>query len=218
MHWLYHLSYYSSLYLFIIIHLFICIYFLKFSFIHLLEITHLFIHSFIYSLISLFTHSFTDSFTYLFISLTHSFIHLHSFCPSFTPCPFTPFSMRWLIQSLTLTCSSLFPSTASYQEAEPASWLGPLVLNPRTFPFILTSNLLNCAGMCPGVQRICFPLRNRCFCNYCFDFHPPMPENPFHKLLQHAMRQPVRLSRACSARGPKSGTLADSWQSELQGI
>lgn len=115
------------------------------------------------------------------------------------------------------TSSSLVPSTASYQEAEPVSRLGPLVLTSRTFSSILTSSLLNCAGKSPVVQSICFPLSNRCSCNYCFDFHPLMPENSFHKLLQHAMRQARSLCRVWRAWGFSCQDTADSWQSELQG-
>lgn len=145
--------------------------------------SHTHIHSFIHPLINfkhLIIHSFIHVFTYLFLLLIliNSLIHspFHSLFPSYTHCLL--YALPPLSPSLTTyMCSSLFPSTASFQEAEPPSRLGPLVLTPRTFSSILTSSLLNCAGMCPGVQRIRFPLRNRCSCNHCFDFHPLMPEN-----------------------------------------
>lgn len=44
-----------------------------------------------------------------------------------------------------------------------------------------------------------------------------MPENSFHKLLQHAMRQARSLCRAWRAWGFSCQDTADSWQSELQG-
>lgn len=180
---------YTSLYLFIIIYSFIHIHFSKIT----LSLTHSLMNVFIY----LVTYSFI---AYLFHLLIINLL-LHS--------PFIHLSIHSLLSCTgsvspslpTYTCSSLFPSTASYQEEEPASGLGPLVLTPRTFSSILTSSLLNCAGVCPGVQRIRFPLRNRCSCNYCFDFHPLMPENSFHKLLLHEVRQPLSPSRVRSAWG-----------------
>ena len=143
--------------------------------------THSFIHSFIYSLTSSFIYSFTHSFIYSLIyfficsSLAHSFTL--SFILSFMHSLPFPCSHSLRPSLTTYTYSSLFPSTASFQEAEPPSRLGPSVPTPRTFSSLLTSSLLNCAGMCPGVQRISFPLRNRCSCNYRFVFHPLMPEN-----------------------------------------
>lgn len=96
-----------------------------------------------------------------------------------------PFPIHPLIHSLPAPFSSLSAlqhSTASYQEAEPplARSISPPFQN---ILFHLNISLLSCAGMSPGVCGTCFPLRNRCSCNYCFDFHPLMPEHSFHKLL-----------------------------------
>lgn len=64
------------------------------------------------------------------------------------------------------------------------------------------------------MQRICSPLRSRCSCNYCFDFHTLMPENSF---FQHVVRQTLSLNRAHSAWDFRFQDGADSWQPELEG-
>lgn len=96
--------------------------------------------------------------------------------------------------------SALQHSTTSYQEAEPplARSISPPFQN---ILFHLNISLLSCAGMSPGVLGTCFPLRNRCSCNYCFDFHPLMPEHSFHKLLQHIKKQAGSMGRELSAWG-----------------
>lgn len=44
-----------------------------------------------------------------------------------------------------------------------------------------------------------------------------MPEKSFHKLLQHAGGQTLRMGRACGAWGFRFQDMGDSWRSELQG-
>ena len=167
--------------------------------------THTHTHSFVPVFIHLFIRTHRRSCIHLLIyffigSLTHSSIHrfIHSFPHALLALPTT----HSLSRSLTTSArSSPRPSTASFQEAEPPSRLGPLVLTPRTFSSIATSSLLNRAGVCPGVQRRCFPLRNRCSYNDCFDFPPVMPENSTHSSSMQEGIPPLGMARACSAWG-----------------
>lgn len=110
-------------------------------------------------------------------------------CPRIHPLP-APFS----------SLSALQHSTASYREAGPplARSISPPFQN---ILFHLNTSLLSCAGLSPGVRGTSFPLRNRCSCNYCFDFHPLMPEHSFHKLLQHTGKQAGSLGRELGAWG-----------------
>lgn len=158
---------------------------------HIHSFLQLFTHSLIHWLTSPFIqHEHTHSFTLSFIcSFIHSRVITHSLFHALTH-PAPPSHPHSTLP---------VPSTAACREAKPLSWLVPLILMPRTFSSILTSNLLHCAGMGPGEQRLGFPLRNRCSCNYCFDFHPLKTENSFHKLLQHAERQPLSMGRPGSA-------------------
>lgn len=135
---------------------------------------------------------------YLFSSIhfTNSF-DLLSHSPFFSSLSlnthlFTPFAAPFS------SLSALQHSTASYQEVEPPL-ARPISPPFQNILFHLNISLLSCAGMSPGVRGACFPLRNRCSCNYCFDFHPLMPEHSFHKLLQHTGKQAGSLGMELSA-------------------
>lgn len=153
---------------------------------------HLFIHSkldtFIHSLVHLLINFFTYLLIYSLIHLlTSLFLHLllinslvcspfHPFFPSCTHCLFP--CGHSLGPSLTSdTYYSLFPSTAPFPGRPASITEGSISPHSQNIPFPLPSSLLNCVGMCPGVQRLCLPFRNRCSWNDCFDFHPLMPEN-----------------------------------------
>lgn len=123
--------------------------------------------------------------------------------------------MHWLTQSLspTYSCSSLSP--AQHPTRKMSLHCGESI-SPRSQNILFHFNFQP-AELCslhPGVWRICSLLRSRCSCNYCFDFHPLMPENSF---LQHVARQRLSLSRVHSAWDFRFQDGADSWQPELEG-
>ena len=102
-----------------------------------------------------------------------------------------PLSMWPLPWALTCLRHLLLPiSQHSTLPGRPASiTVGSISPHSQNIPFPLPSSLLNCAGMCPGVQRLCLPFRNRCSWNDCFDFHPLMPENsPNSSSMQEGIR------------------------------
>lgn len=144
------------------------------------------------------------------LSLTLSFIH--SLIHSFTSLP-----------SRTGSLSPSAPPTQARSSLSPAQHPtrkmslhrgGSISPHSQNILFHFNFQAAELCSLHPGVRRICSPLRSRCSCNYCFDFHPLMPENSF---LQHVVRQTLSLSRAHSAWDFRFQDGPDSWQPELEG-